>query len=424
MENCLPSGGFVDATGHFGFERVGMTLPLTRVSDVYKQNEESKIYEAYRKPWKNAKNDPGSLVYGKQRQERKRGHWGYTPMETGSYVFVLMLEGAGAQVLGVGWYGPKAVVWFKGLSTSMGAKAELKYQLDVSNNRLWFRSIHSLLECKRIEVHVTLDVLQPLYFFPCFHTTPIFKMFNTGAFAEHQLVQTTQWTMSKWQSEGVEKEKRSLGNELYDMREKTGDLVLRMSNQEEIVVHKAVLLAKSQYFKTCQLSDFQESKTMLSATSVMGHAGAWRQLVCYLYTGQWLENDTDFDLLIVCELVDFYGFDERTKQDAIASFRVCLGNLVAASIYAWNNRNTDVLEKVIMFWCDNEDVFVQKRHAEMFAASYNLFLSHNVEFKKALLRQRFDWNGQVTEAVWNHTMMEWLERRNELPANKRPCLAC
>jgi hypothetical protein len=83
-----------------------------------------------------------------------------------------------------------------------------------------------------------------------------------------------------------------------------------------------------------------------------------------------------------------------------------------------------VLEKVIMFWCDNEDVFVQKKHAEMFAASYNLLLSHNVEFKKALLRQRFDWNGQVTDAIWNHTMMQWYERRNELPANKRPCLAC
>ena len=429
-ENTLPSGGVVDAMGRFGFDRAGMTMPMTTVSDVFKQNEENRAYEPYRKEWRNAKNDPASFVYGKQRQEKKKGHWGYTPTETGSYVFVLTTEGAGTQVLGVAWYGPKATVIFKGLSTHLGSKAELKYHMDMSNNRLWFRSVGSLLECKRIEVHVTLETIQPLYFFPCYNTTPIFKMFNTGAIAEYHLAHTTRnplVTSCPWDQEPSDEAppKHGLGHELYEMRNETGDLALKTCDGEELKMHKAILLAKSHYFKTCQLSAFKEANSMMSSVVVEGPASVWRHMLTYIYMEKWMEHDgvvndvNDFDLLIVCDLVDYYGFPEGIKKAAIDGFVVHTGNMVPASIYAWNNRNVELLEKLIMFWGDNADIFIHKKQSQIFVESYNAFLAKNLEFEKALKRMRFDWNGETTDDLWTKTMLGCYHHRMEIRAVKR-----
>jgi hypothetical protein len=169
-----------------------MSNPFSWVSDIYKQDDATKMYSKYRREWPHDRNDPGSLLYGKDRRDKKRAtHFGYTPLETGSYIFVVNVEGSGKQVLGAGWYGPKATVLFKNLTTHAGHTAELKYTLDASNNRLWLRSINSLVETTHIEIHVKLQNLQPIFFFPCFPSTPIWEMFNTGVFTSYMNIRRT-----------------------------------------------------------------------------------------------------------------------------------------------------------------------------------------------------------------------------------------
>ena len=404
-EEGMPSGGMVDAVGLFRHDRVGMTNPFSWVSEIYKQNAEGTAYAKYRFPWQHARHDPASLLFGKDRHsKKKRTHFGYTPPETGSYIFVISIEGTGKQVLGAGWFGPQATVLFKGLSTHMGYTAELKYTLPQSNNRLWLRSLNSLLECNRIEIHVKLDSLLPVYFFPCYSTTPIPEMFNTGAFTAFSVRPHVAAIAEPEEADKEKKTDEPLAALFYKAR---GDMELQLSdNTTRLKVHRTVLYAKSEWINArAHFNDDNDDATTVVA--VDGKVECWELIISAMYEMP-VATDSVKLLLLALELADYYVFSSDVKRALTAKLEFTPKSVFPIMVHAWHTRDIKLFQDGLMCLGENEGILADTRSAlyeEAWAAVYNGFRRTNPELDRALKRAAagIDWDVEVS-GMWTMTM--------------------
>ena len=398
-----PSGGMVDAVGLFRWDRVGMANPFTWVTELYKENPITKTFAKYEKPWTHLRNDPASLLFGKDRRDKKKKtHFGYTPQETGTYIFVLNVEGSGRQVLGASWYGPKATISFKGLSTHLGYKAELRYNLDHSSNRLWLRGVNSLLECTRIEIQVALTTLQPIFFFPCFATTPITEMFNTGAatnFSVRPQIDTIAPVVAALAPEN------KLGARLYEMRELTGDFVVAVEGKE-LKVHRAIMLAKSDWLYIQAMSGVgaavaDERKMTFE---VKGEALCWEAIVEAVYKGAISPaRVTNRQLLFALEYVDYYAFSEDVEAALAGALEYTRNSMAPILVYAWKRRNKPLWDQGLLFLGENEEA---PRENEQWKKMCAELRRQNPELVKVMLRQ-------TTEPNWSAQVGAWWEQSME-----------
>ena len=399
-----PSGGMVDAVGLFRWDRVGMANPFTWVTELYKENPITKTFAKYEKPWTHLRNDPASLLFGKDRRDKKKKtHFGYTPQETGTYIFVLNVEGSGRQVLGASWYGPKATISFKGLSTHLGYKAELRYNLDNSNNRLWLRGINSLLECTRIEIQVSLTTLQPIFFFPCFATTPITEMFNTGAatnFSVRPQIDTIAPIVVAPASPAS-----VLGARMYEMRELTGDYVV-VAAGKSLKVHRAVMLAKSDWLYTQAMSGVGaalDDKTQ--SFEAEGEALCWELIIEAAYMGaispELMVRSTNRHLLFALEHVDYYAFTEDVEAALVGALEYTRQSMAPIFVYAWKRRNQALFDEGVFFLGENE-----QSPSEQWKKLCGELKRQNPELVKIIMRQ-------TTEPDWSAKVGEWWERSME-----------
>ena len=366
-----PSRAVVDAKGEFGWDRTHMTQPFSWVRDIKRLNTRTGAFEAFECEWTDEKNDPASLLFNHNGRRtlaatatkavRKAKHFGYTPTEPGTYLLDIGIEGLSSQVIGAAWFGGQATVTFKNLASGYGYKPEIKYFLDKSTNKFCFRPLHSMLECNRIEVTAVVESIdQPIYFFPCFTTTPVTKIFTSGVFTQFNVRPEIQeptgesWIVKeRGEADGMDE----LGNSLFDARETTGDCVLVASaDGARFKAHKAVLAAKSDMLSCLVFNPrFRESLEAKEELNVDGDIIGWKLVLSYMYTKTWFKL-IPFGIcfarhmLLALDVMEFYGMPEAMRRAAIDRITVIdQASVLPLMVYAWRQGDHELMDRVVHF---------------------------------------------------------------------------
>lgn len=398
-----------------GNSRAGINGPLVTMHSysvspsLADKSEEIPIaWERPPKEWKTLQNDPSSLL---MYEEGKR-KYGFMPLVNGWHRFHMILEGSGTQPIGVLYYGPRAMVQYKGYGDGPSADCVrlISYTLPPSNNRKWLRTADALRPCRSatFTVHVpdTTQIKRGLYLFFVFAATPE-KLFDRGATSSYYHSEPLLPPLAPGEPTLIVQGETedTVADKLWKAREETGNLILiTEQDNREFTVHSAVLSTCSEFFKAALHSRFME--TGRYRMDVRGNEMTWTMMIEYAYKGtsKLLEEmqspkkrsvmNMD-DIKFILYTVNYYQFD-GLKETVRHWFEDNLNktNVLGLVKFAWIHSDALLLQLAIEYITSVSRCILLSSDADDLAWIAHLMQmkEENLEFGKALAQEPFEFS--------------------------------